>query len=235
MNLMTTKETASAALLAAGLRRRSGPRTPNRRTTACKAPALDKVPLDYYDDDETSVPLIAEGYSDPEAIHGLPEALDSRYPTPGARVVVKAWTDPEFRQRLLTNGRRACEELSITFHGDTRLTVLENTDTVHHLIFCTLRSCYPRPLLGRPPDWYRLMHYRTRALRDPRMILAEFGSVIPDDMEVRVHDSTAKVCYMVLPLRPAGTRHYNEEQLATLVTRDAMIGVIRIRLARTLL
>jgi len=136
--------------------------------------------------------------------------------------------DPEFRARLLQNGRTACEELGITFYDDTQLIVLENTDKVHNLIVCTLCSCYPRPVLGLPPDWYKQKPYRARAVREPRVVLAEFGTVIPDDVEIRVSDSTAIVRYLVLPLRPQGTENWTEEELASLVTRDAMIGVITV-------
>jgi len=155
------------------------------------------------------------------------EVLDSRNPALGAKVVARAWDDPEFRARLLANGRKACEEFGITFYDDTELIVLENTDRVHNLIVCTLCSCYPRPVLGLPPDWYKLKPYRARAVKEPRALLAEFGTIIPDNVEVRVSDSTAMVRYLVLPQRPQGTEGMNEEQLARLVTRDAMIGVIK--------
>lgn len=158
------------------------------------------------------------------------EVLDSRTPALGAKVVARAWVDPAFKARLLANGRAACEELGISFYDDTQLIVLENTDRVHNLIVCTLCSCYPRPVLGLPPDWYKLKPYRARAVSEPRAVLAEFGTVIPDDVEIRVSDSTAFVRYLVLPLRPAGTDAYDEQQLAGLVTRDAMIGVIPVRL-----
>ena len=154
------------------------------------------------------------------------EVLDSRTPALGAKVVARAWTDPAFRARLLANGRAACEELDISFYDDTSLIVIENTDKVHNLIVCTLCSCYPRPVLGLPPDWYKAKPYRARAVSEPRAVLAEFGTIIPDDVEVRVHDSTAMVRYLVLPKRPAGTEHFSEEELAALVTRDTMIGVI---------
>src|SRR5438067_3272310 len=154
------------------------------------------------------------------------EVLDSRTPALGAKVVARAWVDPEFRRRLLADGRAACEELGISFYDDTRLIVLENTDKVHNLIVCTLCSCYPRPVLGLPPDWYKLKPYRARAVSEPRAVLAEFGTIIPDDVEVRVSDSTAMVRYLVLPRRPEGTENYSEEQLSALVTRDTMIGVV---------
>jgi len=154
------------------------------------------------------------------------EVLDTRNPALGAKVVARAWTDPDFKARLLANGRTACEELGITFYDDTQLIVLENTPEVHNLIVCTLCSCYPRPVLGLPPDWYKAKPYRARAVIEPRAVLAEFGTIIPDDVEIRVSDSTAQVRYLVLPLRPEGTDGLDEVQLASLVTRDAMIGVI---------
>ena len=147
------------------------------------------------------------------------EVLDSRTPALGAGVVARAWVDPAFRARLLADGRAACEELGITFYDDTQLIVLENTDRVHNLIVCTLCSCYPRPVLGLPPDWYKLKPYRARA------VLAEFGTILPAAMEIRVSDSMAQVRYLVLPRRPAGTDGLDEAALAALVTRDAMIGV----------
>ena len=158
------------------------------------------------------------------------EVLDSRTPALGANVVARAWVDPEFRARLLANGRAACEEFGISFYDDTQLIVLENTDKVHNLIVCTLCSCYPRPVLGLPPDWYKAKPYRARAVKEPRKVLAEFGTEIPDDVEVRVSDSTAIVRYLVLPQRPEGTNDFTEEQLAALVTRDAMIGVVKVNL-----
>jgi nitrile hydratase len=156
------------------------------------------------------------------------EVLDSRTPALGAKVVARAWVDPQFRARLLADGRNACEELGISFYDDTQLIVVENTDTVHNLLVCTLCSCYPRPVLGLPPDWYKLKPYRARAVKEPRALLAEFGTVIPDHVAIHVSDSTAMVRFMVLPQRPDGTDDLDEEQLAALVTRDAMIGVVRV-------
>jgi nitrile hydratase alpha subunit len=155
------------------------------------------------------------------------EVLDSRTPALGAKVVARAWIDRAFKARLLADGRTGCEELGISFYDDTQLIVLENTNEVHNLIVCTLCSCYPRPVLGLPPDWYKLKPYRARAVIEPRRVLAEFGTIIPDDVEIRVSDSTAMVRYLVLPLRPNGTEGWTEEELAALVTRDAMIGVVQ--------
>lgn len=155
------------------------------------------------------------------------EVLDSRTPALGATVVARAWVDPAFRQRLLDDGRAACEELGISFYDDTLLIVLENTASVHNLICCTLCSCYPRPVLGLPPDWYKLKPYRARAVKEPRALLAEFGTIVPDDVEIRVADSTSMMRFLVLPQRPKNTDGFTEEQLAARVTRDAMIGVVR--------
>jgi nitrile hydratase len=182
----------------------------------------------YYDIMETAVRelLIGKGLITAGDIRRQIEVLDSRSPALGAAVVAKAWTDPAFRHRLLEDGRLACEELGISFYDDTDLIVLENTESVHNLIVCTLCSCYPRPVLGLPPDWYKLKPYRARAVVEPRKVLAEFGTLIPDDVEVRVSDSTATVRFLVLPLRPPGTDDWSEEELAAIVTRDAMIGVV---------
>jgi nitrile hydratase alpha subunit len=182
----------------------------------------------FYDVMETAVRelLIEKKLFTADEIRHQIELLDSRTPALGARVVTRAWVDPAFKSRLLANGRTACEEFGISFYDDTQLIVLENTEEVHNLIVCTLCSCYPRPVLGLPPDWYKLKPYRSRAVTEPRAVLAEFGTMIPDDVEVRVSDSTAMIRYLVLPMRPKGTENYSEEQLAALVTRDTMIGVI---------
>src|SRR5579862_300138 len=194
--------------------------------------STDEPAPSYYEIMETAVRelLIEKKLIGPDEIRRQIEVLDSRTPALGAKVVARAWVDPAFRARLLKNGRAACEELGITFYDDTGLIVLENTDKVHNLIVCTLCSCYPRPVLGLPPDWYKLKPYRARAVTEPRAVLAEFGTNIPDDVEVRVHDSTAMVRYLVLPRRPDGTEDYSEEQLAALVTRDTMIGVVPARI-----
>jgi Nitrile hydratase, alpha chain len=187
------------------------------------------LPLGYYEIMETAVRelLIDKKMFGADEIRRQLEVLDSRTPALGARVVARAWVDPDFRARLLADGRKACEqEFDISFYDDTGLIVLENTDRVHNLIVCTLCSCYPRPILGLPPDWYKLKPYRSRAISEPRAVLAEFGTVLSDDVEVRVSDSTAMVRYLVLPRRPDGTEDYSEEQLAALVTRDTMIGVV---------
>ncbi|MFP3544380.1 nitrile hydratase subunit alpha [Rhizobium sp. SIMBA_035] len=184
----------------------------------------------YYDVMTTAFQelMIEKGHFSADEIRRQIEVLDSRNPALGAKVVAKAWTDADFRKRLLQNGRTACEELGITFYDETQLIVLENTPKVHNLIVCTLCSCYPRPVLGLPPDWYKLKPYRARAVYEPRKVLEEFGTTIPNDVEIRVSDSTAIQRYLVLPMRPAGTETLGEDELAALVTRDAMIGVIQI-------
>jgi Nitrile hydratase, alpha chain len=196
----------------------------------------DHVPIEtgdgmpgYYEIMETSVRelLVEKELIGADEIRRMLEVMDSRTPALGAKLVARAWVDPEFRVRLLGNGRTACEELGISFFEDTQLIVLENTDKVHNLICCTLCSCYPREILGLPPDWYKLKPFRSRAVKEPRAVLAEFGTAIPDDVELRVSDSTSMVRYLVLPQRPPGTENFTDEQLALLVTRDAMIGVIR--------
>jgi nitrile hydratase subunit alpha len=159
-----------------------------------------------------------------DEIRGAVEAMDARSPALGARVAARAWTDPAFKARLLASGTAACEELGVAMAG-TKLVVVESTAAVHNLIVCTLCSCYPRMLLGLPPDWYKSRAYRARAVREPRAVLREFGTEVADDVTVRVHDSTADMRYLVLPLRPAGTEGWSEERLAALVTRDSMVGV----------
>jgi nitrile hydratase subunit alpha len=154
------------------------------------------------------------------------EAVDPA--THGARVVARAWTDAHYRARLLQDANSAVEELGFD-SATTDLTVLENTPQVHNVVVCTLCSCYPRTLLGRPPTWYKSRPYRSRLVREPRAVLGEFGTQLPDDVAVRVHDSTAELRYLVLPLRPSGTDDWTEEQLAVLVTRDSMIGVTAAR------
>jgi len=182
----------------------------------------------YYEMMETAVRelLYEKRIIGPGEIRRQLEVLDSRTPALGAKIIARAWVDPAFKERLLADGRAGCEEFGVTFYDDTSLIVLENTDKVHNLICCTLCSCYPRPVLGLPPDWYKQKPYRARAISEPRKVLAEFGTIIPDDVEVRVGDSTAMMRFMVMPARPAGTEDFTEEELAELVTRDTMIGVV---------
>jgi nitrile hydratase len=159
--------------------------------------------------------------------------MESRSPENGARLVARAWVDPEFKARLLSDTKAAALELGIDASGPVEFVVVENTPQVHNLIVCTLCSCYPRAILGRPPDWYKSFNYRSRAVKEPRAIMREFGFEPPEDVEVLVHDSTADVRYMVLPVRPSGTEDLDEEELTELVTRDSLIGVSVPRYARS--
>ncbi|MEW5863773.1 MAG: nitrile hydratase subunit alpha [Pseudomonadota bacterium] len=168
--------------------------------------------------------LVEKGVLTDAEVNAAVEDMRRRGPDRGARVVARAWTDPAFKARLLADGTRACEELGLEVPA-LRLVVVENTPEVHNAIVCTLCSCYPRMLLGLPPDWYKSREYRSRMVREPRAVLAEFGLVLPDSVRIRVHDSTADMRYMVLPMRPAGTEGWSEERLASIVTRDCMIGV----------
>jgi nitrile hydratase len=152
------------------------------------------------------------------------EGRDAITPALGAKVVARAWIDPSYKERLLRAGSEAVKELGIE-PGALHLSVVENTRRVHNVIVCTLCSCYPRNVLGLPPSWYKSREYRSRVVREPRAVLAEFGTELPDDVEVLVHDSTADLRYLVLPMRPEGTENLNEEDLAALVSRDCMIGV----------
>jgi hypothetical protein len=151
--------------------------------------------------------------------------LVSRTPADGARLVARAWVDAEFRERLLADGRATALEFGVEPGPAPVLVAVENTERVHHMVVCTLCSCYPRGLLGPPPAWYKSLPYRSRAVSDPRSVLAEFGLTLADDVELRVLDSTADVRYLVIPRRPPGTEDLSEEELAALVTRDSMIGV----------
>ncbi len=168
--------------------------------------------------------LIEKGVFTAAEVRDTVERMDARIPARGAAMVARAWVDPGYKARLLSDGSAAAEELGIEV-GATLLMVVENTPVVHNLIVCTLCSCYPRAVLGLPPAWYKSMAYRARAVREPRALLAEFGTTVPDEIEVRVHDSTAELRYLVLPLRPEGATGLGEEALAGLVGRDAMIGV----------
>ncbi len=173
--------------------------------------------------------LIDKGVFTGDQIRAQLERIDSWQPSKGAKIVARAWTDPAFKELLLTDAPKAVREFNIDT-GLVALTVVENTDTVHNVIVCTLCSCYPRPLLGLPPDWYKSKNYRSRVVIEPRAVLKEFGTEIPDDVTVRVHDSLADLRYLVLPRRPAGTEDWTEERLAGIVTRDTMVGVIDPRL-----
>ncbi len=152
------------------------------------------------------------------------EAMRKRTPAIGAKVVARAWVDDAYRQKLLADGSRACEELGIEVAA-LKLVVVENTPSTHNVVVCTLCSCYPRMLLGIPPEWYKSRSYRSRTVSEPRAVLAEFGLRVDEKTKIRVHDSTADMRYLVLPMRPAGTEGWSEDRLAAIVTRDCMIGV----------
>ncbi|MGA0827773.1 MAG: nitrile hydratase subunit alpha [Gemmobacter sp.] len=185
----------------------------------------DDAALTYWQRMEIAVRelLIEKGVTTAAEIAAQIDLMDSRSPANGAAVVARAWSDPDFRTRLLQDAAEASREMGFDI-GPLRLIAVENTPDTHNLIVCTLCSCYPRNLLGLPPDWYKSRAYRSRAVREPRAVLAEFGLVLPDGVTVRVHDSTADMRYIVLPARPAGTEGLAEGELAALVTRDSMIG-----------
>nr|WP_254034970.1 nitrile hydratase subunit alpha [Planktothrix agardhii] len=168
--------------------------------------------------------LIEKGIVTATAVRETIEAMDARSPALGAKMVVRAWLDSNYKARLLTDCKTAAWELGIDI-GSSRVVVVENTPQVHNVIVCTLCSCYPRMILGLPPDWYKNKAYRSRVVREPRAVIAEFGTIIPDHVEIRVHDSTAEMRYLVLPQRPEGTEELDEEALVSWVTRDSMIGV----------
>lgn len=188
-------------------------------------PDVDET-VTYYQQLEIAIRelLQARGVFTADDVRHTVERIDSQTPALGGRVVARAWVDPAYKARLLANGTAAAEEVGIPMEK-VPLVVVENTPQVHNVIVCTLCSCYPRPLLGLPPDWYKSRAYRTRVVRDPRVVLEEFGTHLPDDVAIRVHDSTADMRYLVLPMRPAGTENWDEGALAPLVTRDSMIGV----------
>jgi nitrile hydratase len=172
--------------------------------------------------------LLAQGVLTATEIRAEIERMDSRGPHNGARVVARAWTDPGFAARLAADAGSAVQELGLA-KGETVLTALFNAPGVHNLVVCTLCSCYPRSVLGRPPAWYKSRAYRARAVRDPRGVLAEFGTDLPEGTAIRVHDSNGELRYLVVPERPAGTEGWDEERLQQLVTRDSLIGVTRAR------
>ena len=183
------------------------------------------APLTYWQTMEIAVReiLIEKGHVTPAEIAEQIDAMDARTPANGAAVVARAWVDPAFKARLLANASDASREMGFDI-GALNLIAVENTPKVHNLIVCTLCSCYPRNLLGLPPDWYKTRAYRSRAVKEPRKVLEEFGVTLPEKTQIRVHDSTADMRYIVLPARPEGTEGLDEAALAALVTRDSMIG-----------
>ena len=169
--------------------------------------------------------LLEKGVLTEKDIQCQIEYQEARSPANGATLVARAWTDPAFKARFIADPKGACAEMGIDATAINEFVVLENTDSIRHMVVCTLCSCYPRPILGRPPDWYKSFNYRQRSVADPRGVMREFGLELPDDVEVRVHDSTADIRYIVLPQRPAGTENWSAMDLEKLVTRDSMIGV----------
>jgi nitrile hydratase len=166
---------------------------------------------------------------DPNVVDGLITEYETNVgPLNGAKVVAKAWTDFEYRRRLLEDGTAAIKELGFSGPQGEHIVVVENTPTTHHVVVCTLCSCYPWPVLGLPPSWYKDPAYRSRVVKEPRAVLSEMGLDLPENVQITVHDSTSEVRWLVLPERPAGTEHLTEEQMVPLVTRDAMVGVAEV-------
>ena len=174
--------------------------------------------------------LLERGLVDTQTIETFIRTYETSVgPMNGAKVVAKAWTDPEYKQRLLSDGTAAIAELGFKGPQGEHMVVVENSPTVHHVVVCTLCSCYPWPVLGLPPSWYKDPAYRARVVKEPRAVLAEWGTELPADVEVQVHDSSSEVRYLVLPERPPGTESMSEDELAGLVTRDAMVGVRKVQ------
>jgi nitrile hydratase len=173
--------------------------------------------------------LIEKGVFSAADVQRQMDDMDSRTPMIGAKIVAQAWTDPNFKRRLLADGTKVIAEMGIDLDRSPKVVVVENTPDRHHVVVCTLCSCYPRLVLGIPPAWYKKKAYRSRVVVEPRAVLSEFGTELPDDVEIRVLDSTADVRYLVIPTRPEGTEGLSQEQLARLVTRDSMIGVSQAR------
>lgn len=170
--------------------------------------------------------LIEKGIITADEVRAAVEDMDARTPARGAQVIARAWVDPAYKAQLLADANAACESLGLDLGAtELKLVAVENTPTVHNVVVCTLCSCYPRALLGLPPGWYKSFAYRSRVVREPRAVLAEFGLTLPEKVTVRVHDSTADLRYLVVPVRPEGSEGLSEAELAVLVTRDSMIGV----------
>ena len=190
-----------------------GPLPRSEEVVAARVKALESI-------------LIEKGVITTDVIDQVADMYEKQVgPQIGAKIVARAWTEPEFKERLLANATDACREMGFGGMQGEDMTVLENTDEVHHMVVCTLCSCYPWPVLGLPPNWYKHPAYRSRAVREPRAVLAEFGVELPKSTEIRVWDSSAELRYWILPQRPAGTDDLSADELAALVTRDSMIGV----------
>ncbi len=190
-------------------------------------PLEETSELTYYEQRVEAIQalLIEKGLMSADDVRRAVEDMDARSPAVGARVIARAWVDPHFKQHLLADAKAAIATLDIDVDTWSTLIAVENTPTIHNVVVCTLCSCYPRSLLGVPPDWYKSLSYRARVVKEPRTVLKEFGLELASDMEVRVYDSTADMRYLVIPQRPAGTEGLSEAALAELVTRDSMIGV----------
>ncbi len=195
----------------------------------------EDVDLIYYEQRVEAVQalLIEKGLLRADDVRRAVEDMDARSPAVGARVIARAWVDPHFKQHLLADAKAAIATLGIDVDTWSTLVAVENTPTIHNVVVCTLCSCYPRSLLGVPPDWYKSLNYRARVVKEPRTVLKEFGLELAPDIEVRVYDSTADMRYLVIPQRPVGTEGMSEEALAGLVTRDSMIGVTQAREPQT--
>jgi nitrile hydratase len=194
-------------------------------------PIEDREELTYYEKRTWAIQslLVEKGIITADEIRRQIETVDSRTPADGAKVVARAWVDPAFKARLLRDAKAAVAELGLDSGESPVLVAIENTPKIHNVVVCTLCSCYPRTLLGLPPDWYKSLNYRSRVVVDPRNVLQEFGLELEPEVEVRVYDSSADMRYLVIPERPPGTEHMSEVELAGLVTRDSMIGVTRAR------
>ncbi len=199
--------------------------------TEAHAPITEREELTYYEKRVQAIQalLIEKGVVTADEVRRAVEEMDSRTPAMGAKIVARAWTDPAFKARLLADTKAAVAEMGVDTGSLIKIDAVENTDTLHNVVVCTLCSCYPRAILGLPPDWYKSLKYRSRVVKDPRGVLKEFGLELPPEVEVRVYDSTADLRYLVIPARPAGAEGMSEEELASLVTRDSMIGVSKVR------
>lgn len=196
------------------------------------APITEKEELTYYERRVKAIQalLIEKGIVTADEVRQAIEAMDARTPAMGAKIIARAWVDPAFKARLLADTKSAVAEMGVDTGSLIKIAAVENTESLHNVVVCTLCSCYPRAILGLPPDWYKSLNYRSRVVKDPRGVLEEFGLELAPEVEVRVYDSTADLRYLVIPARPAGTEGLSEERLAELVTRDSMIGVTKARM-----